>query len=103
MSPIDEPPKDGADRPIDTYLVDKLEGYTFTSIDQGLRRCFSKFKHPNLKESPKDLFLLIDLDGTLTDTDKLHFKAYNKVLGDDIDVKKLWKALVRFVFKIQLR
>lgn len=93
VSPIDEPPKDGADRPIDTHLVDKLEGYTFTSIDEGLRRCFSKFKHPNLKESPKDLFLLIDLDGTLTDTDKLHFKAYNKVLGDDIDVKEIVESV----------
>ena len=89
VTPIDEPPKDGADRPIDTHLVDKLEEYTFTSIDEGLRRCFSKFKHPNIRESPKDLFFLLDLDGTLTDTDKLHFKAYNRVLGDDINIKEI--------------
>lgn len=89
VTPINEAPSDGADRPIDTQLVESVDGYTFTSIDEGLRRCFSKLVHPSLKESPDEVFLLVDLDGTLTDTDKLHFRAYNKVLGDDVDIKHI--------------
>lgn len=89
ITPINEAPKDGADRPIDTQLVEKMDDYTFTSIDEGLKRCFAKLKHPNIRESPRDIFLLIDLDGTLTDTDKIHYKAYNKVLGDDVNVKQI--------------
>jgi S-adenosylmethionine synthetase len=91
--PIHEAPKDGADRPIDTQLVTQMDGYTFTSIDEGLRRCFSKLKHPNLKNCPKDVFLLIDLDGTLTDTDTIHCRAYNKVLGEQVDVKHITETV----------
>jgi S-adenosylmethionine synthetase len=87
VNPINLAPRDGADRPIDTQLVTEMDAYNFTSIDEGLARCFSKFKHPKLMDSPQDVFLLIDLDGTLVDTDEVHYKCYNKVLGDHIDVK----------------
>jgi HAD superfamily hydrolase (TIGR01509 family) len=89
VNPINLAPRDGADRPIDTQLVTEMDAYNFTSIDEGLARCFSKFKHPKLMDSPQDVFLLIDLDGTLVDTDEVHYKCYNKVLGDHIDVQTI--------------
>lgn len=89
ITPINEPPKDGADRPIDTQLVDNLDEYTFISIDEGIQRCFSKLRHPSLKKAPSEVFLLVDLDGTLTDTDDIHVRAYNAVLGDDINVRNI--------------
>lgn len=93
VTPINEPPKDGADRPIDTQLVEKSDEYIFTTIDEGIQRCFRKLKHPSLRKSPSEVFLLIDLDGTLTDTDEIHFKAYNMVLGDDINVKNIVESV----------
>jgi beta-phosphoglucomutase len=87
--PVNTPPNDGADRPIDTQLVTKTNGYNFTNIRIGLERCFSKLWHPKIKENPGDLFFLIDLDGTLVDTEPLHHDAYHKVLGYDVDVKTI--------------
>ena len=87
--PVNTPPNDGADRPIDTQLVTKTDGYNFTNIRIGLERCFSKLWHPKIKENPCELFFLIDLDGTLVDTEPLHHDAYHKVLGYDVDVKTI--------------
>lgn len=87
--PVNTPPTDGVDRPIDTQLVTNSNGYDFTSIRIGLERCFSKLWHPKIKEHPSDLFFLIDLDGTLVDTEPLHHEAYHKVLGYDLDVKTI--------------
>lgn len=87
--PINTPPRDGADRPIDTQLVVEMSGYNFTNIRVGLERCFSKLWHPKIKENPKELFFLIDLDGTLVDTEPLHYDAYHKVLGYDVDIKTI--------------
>lgn len=83
VTPVNEAPDDGADRPIDTQLVtSNCFANNFTSVQEGLVKCFSKFWHPRIVENPKDIFLLIDLDGTLVDTDGVHHEAYRRVLGD---------------------
>jgi len=81
--PINEEPKDGAERPKDTFLKDTkyvIEKYNFLSIKCGLERCFSKIMHPKLDINndlnTKDVFFMIDLDGTLIDTDYLHYEGY---------------------------
>lgn len=83
--PIDASPKDNVERPLDTLLLDnkyKIEDYKFTPIDQGLRLCFDKFFHPSIIEFPKDIFLVMDLDGTILKTDQLHFQCYQKALKE---------------------
>lgn len=80
VTPVNDPPDD---RPMDTQLVtSNCFANNFTSVYDGLVRCFSKYWHPKMTENPKDIFLLIDLDGTLVDTDKVHHEAYRRVLGD---------------------
>lgn len=81
--PINEEPKDGAERPKDTYLIDnkyEIKKYNFTSIEQGLKLCFQKLYHPRLNINTdinsKDIFFLIDLDGTLIDSDYIHYESY---------------------------
>jgi len=83
--PINEEPKDGAERPKDTLLLDNkfdILKYNFTPINIGLKKCFSKIYHPILNITTdintKDIFFLIDLDGTLINTDFLHYEAYKK-------------------------
>jgi dTDP-4-dehydrorhamnose reductase len=84
--PINEEPKDGAERPKDTMLKDNkydITKYNFISIKNGLEKCFHKIWHPKLDINSnlniEDIFFMIDLDGTLLNTDYLHFEAYNKV------------------------
>jgi S-adenosylmethionine synthetase len=70
---------DGAARPYDTQLVDTkydINAYTFTPLAEGIKRAFKHLYHPPIFENPSDVFLLLDLDGTLIDTEKLHFNAY---------------------------
>lgn len=83
--PINEEPKDGAERPKDTLLIDNkfdILKYNFTPINIGLEKCFSKIYHPilnfNNDINTKDIFFLIDLDGTLINTDLLHYEGYKK-------------------------
>ena len=87
IDPIDEEPNDGVDRPRDTYLLDNkynINDYTFTPLQEGLERCFRKLWHPKLdftnEENTKDIFFLLDLDGTLIDSEKLHYLAYIRAL-----------------------
>ena len=83
---IDDAPKEQAGRPYDTQLLDtsySINTYSHTKIEDGIQKCFSKLYHPNinLNEMPPDsLFFYIDLDGTLIDTDMLHFNSYKKAL-----------------------
>lgn len=79
-------PADGgngaANRPYDTQLVDSkynITDYKFTPLDDGIRLCFEPFIHPSIFS--KDIFLLLDLDGTLVDTDRIHFEAYRNALN----------------------
>jgi len=74
-----------ANRPYDTELYDSqysIYDYLFTPVDECIHRCFYKWKHPNLMQSPDAArcFLLMDLDGTLLDTDRLHYEAYKSAL-----------------------
>jgi S-adenosylmethionine synthetase len=71
VSPIDNPPDDGVERPVDTFLVSKYQAST--NIEVGLRRCFGKLWHPKLD---KNCMVLMDLDGTLIDTDRIHLECY---------------------------
>ena len=76
-----------AGRPYDTYLLDTQydrSKYPETSIEKGIELCFKKFKHPVLDSSsaPKEpIFYMIDLDGTLVNTDKIHFDCYKEAFN----------------------
>ena len=84
--PIDTVPKEQAGRPYDTQLADisyDISKYSITRVEDGIKQCFSKLYHPaiDLKNPPTEsLFFYIDLDGTLIDTDLLHFQCYKKAL-----------------------
>ncbi len=77
-----------AGRPYDTELIDlqydrKL--FPNTSIEKGIELCFQKIKHPILNFSKKpseSIFYMIDLDGTLVDTDILHYNCYKKAFEE---------------------
>lgn len=74
-----------ANRPYDTELKDtqySIDSYSFTPLEEGIRRCFYKWKHPDLVYSPdaKKCFLLMDLDGTLIHTDRIHYDAYKTAI-----------------------
>lgn len=77
-------PSTVAGRPYDTHLLDtqyERSSYPNTSITEGIARCFNKLKHPLIKidVSPSEpIFFMIDLDGTLVNTEKLHFESYTK-------------------------
>ena len=86
IKPIDTAPANCAGRPYDTCLDDRSytrSDYPFTSIKDGIAKCFSPFYHPqlNLTSPPTEsVFYLIDLDGTLINTDYLHYTCYFKAL-----------------------
>lgn len=69
-------------RPYDTNLLDNQYNrseFPATTLSQGVLQCFRKLKHPilDLNSIPTDtIFYLLDLDGTILDTEKLHFYAY---------------------------
>lgn len=70
-----------ASRPYDTQLQDKkysIEDFEFTDFNQTIDICFEKFKHKAVssKLNKTDIFFLFDLDGTLIDTDRVHYKTY---------------------------
>jgi S-adenosylmethionine synthetase len=74
-----------ASRPYDTELHDDkydVTLYNKVNLDEGIKRCFSKWIHPVITKSTKDdsIFLMLDLDGTILDTDGLHYEAYKKAL-----------------------
>ena len=88
VKPIDTPPSNCAGRPYDTHLLDTSydrRQYPLTRISDGIAKCFSSFYHPtiNMTSPPTDsIFYLLDLDGTLIDTDFLHYTCYSKVLQE---------------------
>jgi beta-phosphoglucomutase-like phosphatase (HAD superfamily) len=73
-----------AGRPFDTQLVDpqyNRDLFPFTPLEKGIEACFQQFKHPLLKQHVKpseSIFYLFDLDGTLLDTEKLHYECYKQ-------------------------
>lgn len=69
-------------RPLDTQLNDKKYdinkyyiNYNFKDL---IKKCFNKFSHPRYF---KECFLMIDLDGTLVDTEEQHYISYNKIIN----------------------
>ena len=83
-------------RPYDTHLVDPhVKTLNVTPFHEVLQRTFSRWKHPKLfeKENAKKFFLLLDLDGTLVDTDALHISCYKEVgvIADNL-VEKIRKG-----------
>lgn len=73
-----------AGRPYDTQLIDpqyERMNHLYTSLNEGILSCFKKFRHPSLKKTAKpteSVLFLIDLDGTLVDTDRLHYDCYKE-------------------------
>lgn len=67
-----------ASRPYDT----RLEGeYSTTKLKDGLKLCFEHLWHPPLGVGKvNDVFLLIDLDGTLVNSEEAHYQSYKKFL-----------------------
>jgi|688.fasta_scaffold11351_11 dTDP-4-dehydrorhamnose reductase len=71
-----------APRPYDTQLCDDritITDYKFTPFYDSIADCFSKFKHPNINITNKDdIFITLDLDGTIVDTNYAHYNAYKR-------------------------
>jgi dTDP-4-dehydrorhamnose reductase/beta-phosphoglucomutase-like phosphatase (HAD superfamily) len=71
-----------APRPYDTQLLDtkfNIYDYKFHDFNETINKCFSKFKFPSIKvENKNDLFILLDLDGTIINSNLAHYNAYIK-------------------------
>jgi dTDP-4-dehydrorhamnose reductase/beta-phosphoglucomutase-like phosphatase (HAD superfamily) len=86
IKPIDSFGKGSANRPLDTQLIDNsynIREFITTVIDEGIKLCFQKYFHPKIQSAPQDFLVLLDLDGTLVDTDMCHYNAYKKILNDN--------------------
>ncbi len=72
-----------APRPYDTHLLDdkfNITNYSFTDFDESLGKCFKKYKHPKINiENKDDIFICLDMDGTIIETNMAHYNAYKKV------------------------
>lgn len=71
-----------APRPYDTQLCDdriEINKYMFTNFQETIVECFSKFKHPTISvDNKRDIFIMLDLDGTIVDTTHAHYNAYKR-------------------------
>jgi len=60
-------------------------------LKRGLERCFQKLWHPaldmNRDVNTKNVFFMIDLDGTLIDTDKIHYECYKNVFKQEMNIE----------------
>jgi dTDP-4-dehydrorhamnose reductase len=72
-----------APRPYDTQLLDDkfdIKKYSFLDFDESIEKCFSKFKHPKINiENKNNLFICLDMDGTIIETNISHYNSYKKV------------------------
>jgi dTDP-4-dehydrorhamnose reductase len=85
IKPENSFPSTAAARPFDTQLIDTkydINIYTFTPLRIGIQRAFQHLIHPPIFTNPADVFLLLDLDGTLIDTEGLHFNAYKEAFAN---------------------
>lgn len=90
-----------APRPYDTQLIDEkfdILNYNFTDFDESIKMCFEKFKHPKINIENKDqFFILLDLDGTIIESDNAHYNAYKKTFEkhniDFID-RTTWRNMI---------
>lgn len=71
-----------APRPYDTQLADNkfdITNYSFIDFDESIEKCFQRFKHPKITPAKKDdLFICLDMDGTIINTIDAHFNSYKK-------------------------
>jgi dTDP-4-dehydrorhamnose reductase/beta-phosphoglucomutase-like phosphatase (HAD superfamily) len=71
-----------APRPYDTQLSDtkfNIYDYTFHDFNKTIDKCFSKFNHPDIQvQNKNDIFILLDLDGTIINSNLAHYNAYIK-------------------------
>lgn len=83
-------------RPYDTYLIDDKylqNDFHTTPLIHGIDLCFKRFWHPKLNEigdlgNVDEFFLLLDLDGTLVDSDDIHKTCYDMAL-EELGCEKL--------------
>ncbi len=72
-----------ANRPYDTQLTDNkfnITDFKFTNFNNSLNFCFNKFKHSKINKLNKDdFFFLIDLDGTIIESNESHYTSYKNV------------------------
>jgi dTDP-4-dehydrorhamnose reductase/beta-phosphoglucomutase-like phosphatase (HAD superfamily) len=87
-SPIDSFGSGSANRPIDTELIGQQTTFFKTTITSGIIQCFERYSHPRFSECPQDFLVLFDLDGTLIDSETLHYDAYKTILSPYIDLQK---------------
>ena len=84
---------DKAIRPIDTELYDinihddiLKDDIKITLLDEGLKKVINKYIHPTIifndSYTNNDLFFIIDLDGTLVDSEIIQWKSYRDSLND---------------------
>jgi dTDP-4-dehydrorhamnose reductase/beta-phosphoglucomutase-like phosphatase (HAD superfamily) len=80
-------------RPFDTELRDNKYDINYyyndinTNLSNLLNKCFSRYYH---NSNLKDCFLLIDLDGTLINSENQHYECYKELIGlsrEDFDNK----------------
>jgi len=75
--------EDIAPRPYDTQLHDdkiNILNYSFNNFNDTIIECFNKYKHPEITINNKeDLFIVLDMDGTIIDTNDAHFNSYNRI------------------------
>jgi dTDP-4-dehydrorhamnose reductase len=98
--PSNDPPSNDASRPYDTQFVDtqyNRSKFPSISLNGGISLCFKKYWHPSLFDPAfaSHLFLLIDLDGTLIDTDRLHYECYKEAL-DSHNISLSWETYSQF-------
>lgn len=71
-----------APRPYDTQLLEtkiNINDYKFHDFNETINKCFSKFKFPSITiENKNDIFILLDLDGTIINSSIAHYNAYVK-------------------------
>ncbi len=77
---------DMSERPIDTELIDDscfVQDYhrEETSLKEGLVKCFQRFAHtPFHLCTSDDVFIMLDLDGTLINSEPFHYQCYQDAL-----------------------
>lgn len=99
ISPLSHPPN-LAGRPYDTYLMDTQYDrnlFPTTNLEEGIVQCFQKFKHPPFQEANQTIFYMLDLDGTLVDTDFIHYTCYKKAFEELGEVFCIWDDYQKIV------
>jgi len=76
-------------RPYDTKLNDNkidINNYNFSNFDETLYLCFKKYCNVKINiENKNDSFILLDLDGTLINSNLAHYNAY-KIIFENYSI-----------------